>query len=301
MIASTMPAHLRGVYEVMLATYDEMPNHWRHITGDPITTKAIAEKMVLMTGLATAMRANDGGSIQFDEITTPYNKTFYTDIYAIGTEFTQKQLGTDQSGKLARIAEEFAFSLNYARETMVADLFNNGTDATNYPTIVGVALFSASQPTTTGSTWSNLSTAAALDITALEQMVTDRKAHLTLKGQKWLKLGDVNLITPAELEITAERLIGSLNQPGTPDNDVNVARRHINWKPGNPLLTDTNAYYLVPASAKANPCFLLEGDSLDGKVQEDKDIRTLKKLMVAAADETVGVLYPAGLQGNLGA
>lgn len=300
MLAATLPAHLRGVYEVMLATYDEMPNYWRYITGEPITTPAIGEKMVLMTGLATARRTADGGSFQFDEITTPYNKTFYTDIYGIGVEFTVKQLGTDQSGKLKKIAKEFAFSLNYARETLVANIINNGTDATNYATILAVALFSASQPTVTGSTWSNLSTASALDITALEQMITDRKSHLTLKGQKWLKLGSVNLVTPAELEITAKRLLQSDLQPGGPDNDKNVARQSINWTPGNPLLTDTNAYTMIPADSNRNPLFLLVGDDMNGNVEEDKDIRTGKKLMVASMDETTGALYPAGLQYNSG-
>lgn len=299
-ILSTQPLHLKGVYDVMVARSKEMPNHWRDITGEPIDTSAMGEKMVLMTGLATAMKTNDGGGVAFDQITTPYNKTFYTDIYAIGVELTQKQVGTDQSGKLRRIAEEFAFSLNYARETMVADIINNCTDATNYPTIVGVALASASQPSDTG-VWSNLSTAAALDITALEQMLTDRKSHKTLKGQKWLKLGPVKLITPAELEITAKRLLAGLEQPGTADREKNVAREAITWCPGNPLLTDTNAYTMVPADNRANPFFLLKGDSLDGTVQEDKDIKTLKKLMVAAADETVGILYPAGVQHNVGA
>jgi hypothetical protein len=276
-----------------------MPNYWKYITGDPMTTSAIAEKMVLMTGLATAEKVADAGGVPFDEITTPYNQTFYTDIFAIGVELTQKQIGSDQSGKLKRIAEEFAYSLNYARETLVAGLINNGTDATNYPTMLGVALFSATQPGGTG-TWSNLSTAAALDITALEQMLTDRKSHLTLKGQKWLKLGPVNLVTPAELEITAKRILSSIQQPGTNDNDKNIARETITWTPGNQFLTDTNAYTMVPQGG-ANPLFLLKGNALDGEVQEDKDIRTLKKLLVAAMDETVGSLYPAGVQHNVGA
>lgn len=301
MIGSTYPLHLKGVYEVMKARSSEMPNYWRDITGDPITTTAIAEKMVLMTGLATATKTGDGASVPFDTITAPYNKVFATDIYAIGVELTQKQIGTDQSGKLRRIGEEFAFSLNYAREVMVADIINNGTDATNYPTIVGVALFSASQPSGTG-VWSNLSTAAALDILALEQMVTDRKAHKTLKGQKWLKgINRARLITPAELEVTAKRLLAGTEQPGTADREVNVAKGYIKWCPGNPLITDTNCYTLIPDDARDNPLFLLKGNSLDGEVQEDKDIKTLKKLMVAAMDETTGCLYPAGLQHNVGA
>jgi hypothetical protein len=299
-VGSTFQIHVKGVRDVMVARSTEMPNLYRNITGDPITTTAVQEKMVLMTGLATATKVGDGSNVSFDEITAPYNKNFATEIYAIGVELTEKQLQTDQSGRLRKVGQEFARSHGYAREVMVANILNNGTDAAGYPTILGVALASASQPTTSGATWSNLSTAAALDILALEQMLTDRKGHKTLKNQRWLGMGPVKLIVPVELEITASRLLESLLQPGTADNDKNVARSQITLTPGNPFITDTNSYWMIPEND--NPFFLLSNSGMsDATVKMDYDIRTLKHLMVAARDETVGVLYPAGVQLNQGA
>lgn len=295
---ATLPIHLKGVREVQLARAAAMPNFYKYIVGQTMNTTAIAERMVLMTGLATATVVGDGAGVSFDEITTPYDKLFPTEIYAIGVEFTEKQLKTDQSGKLKRFGEEFAYSLYLQLETMVADVLNNGTDATNFAGIDGVALFSATHPWT-GGTWSNLSTAAALDATSLKQAVIDRKSHKTLKGQPWLKLAPTWLVTGGELEFTAEILVKSTSEAGTADNDTNVVPRVVSFAPGNQFITDTNAFYLIP-KGEENPIFLLEGN-LDKPIRQDYDPRTLTELMVAAQDHTTGWLYPAGVQGNAGA
>lgn len=298
-VLSTLPIHLKGVYEVMIARGDTMPNYWKWIVGKKINTTAIAEKMVLLTGLATATRTGDGAAVLFDEITSPYDKTFYTDEYAIGVEFTEKQVKTDQSGKLKRFGEEFAYSLNVQLETMVADVINNGTDGTNYAGIDGVALFSASHPTVGGTTWSNLSTAATMSIDSLEQLMTDRKSHRTLKDQPWTKLVPCNLIYGEALEMKAARLLGGIEQPETPDREINVVKRSLNASTGNQYLTDTNAYTAIPRG-DANPIFLLEGN-IPKPIRQDYDPRVRKELMVAAQDHTTGWMYPAGIQHNIGA
>lgn len=289
---ATLPIHLKGVYDTMVASGAKMPNHWKNIVGDVKTTTAIAEKMVLMTGLATATAVGDGAPISFDEITTPYDKTFATQLYAIGVEFTDKQLRTDQSGKLKRIGQEFAKSLYFQKEVMVADIIN-----LNATGIDGVALFATTHPHALG-TWSNLSTAASLDATSLKQAIIDRKSHKTLKGQPWLDLGPVNVLTGSDLEFTAEILIKSEREAGVADNDMNPMPRIARFTMGNPFLTDTNAFTLVPVGEE-NPLFLLEGNITD-PIREDFDIRTNKKLMTATADHTTGWLYPAGVQHNAG-
>lgn len=295
--AQTLPIHLKGVYEVMIASAADQPNHYKNIVGDTMSTNAIAEKMVLMTGVQTASPVGDGAGVSWDEITTPYDKTFATQIYAVGVKFTDKQLRTDQSGKLRRIGEEMGKSLYYQRETMVADIINNGTTA-GYEGIDGVVLFSASHPYN-GGTYSNLSTAASLDATSLKQALIDRKAHKTLKGQPWLDQGPVNLVVSDSLEFVAEILVKSGKEAGVADNDMNPLPRIVNFTMGNPFLADTNAFTLIPSRAKSNPLFLLEGD-VNQPIREDYDIDRLTKKMVAVQDHTTGWLYPAGVQHNAG-
>jgi phage major head subunit gpT-like protein len=278
----------------MVASNQTRPNHWKSIVGDVKSTTAISEQMVLMTGIATAQAVGDGANVSFDTVTAPYDKRFATQIYAIGVEFTEKQLKTDQSGKLRRIGEEFGKSLYYQKEVMVADIINNGTSTTG---IDGKALFVTDHPSS-GGTWSNLSTAASLDATSLKQLLIDRKSHKTLKGQPWLDLGPVNIVIADELEFVAEILIKSDREAGVADNDMNPMPRIARFTMGNPFLTDTNAFTAVPIG-KDNPIFLLEGN-LDRPIREDDKPERLSKIMVAAQDHTTGWLYPAGVQHNAG-
>ena len=298
---STFQLHLRGVYDVKIARTAEMPNLWKDIVGETISTNALGEKRVLMTGLAAMQRTAEDGTFPIDTIIAPYNKTFVTEVFGVAVEFTDKQLGTDQHGILRRFGQEFAVSEAYAVEDLVADLLNNGVD-TAYPTILGGSnpIASATQPTTTGATWSNVSTAAALSIDSLEQMATDRKAHRDLKNQRWLKYGQWKLVTPIELEITAHRLLESIGQPGTADNDKNVVRSTITRTRGNPFITDTNCFWAIPTDE--NPLFLVNNTWLpEDTIKEHERPGTLIKVMLSAMDKTTGCMYPAGVQRNAGA
>ncbi len=66
---------------------------------------------------------------------------------------------------------------------------------------------------------------------------------------------DLYLLVPPQLEMLADRIVNSVNLPGSADNDRNSikARRNIEIIV-NPLFTDTNAWFLVAKNKDLHGC-----------------------------------------------
>lgn len=291
-----LPLHHRGLLDAYFMFSEGKPNHWKTIVGKELETDELYEELALVSGLAPAQSIREAGGVPFDEITTPFTKKFFADLFAIGVEFSHQVTKKDVYNKLRGPGKLMAQAHYVAHEMGAADVVNNAFSS-SYAGIDGVALASASHPTATG-TWSNVSTAATLSVGSLETMITDLGLQKAYRDTPWLNMGSWNLVVPVQLDITARRILSSMNQPGTADNDKNVARETINYVRGNPFLTDTNGYCLLPAGEE-NPIFQLNGIPMTPK--EDFDIRTYSHLFATVVERTFGWKWAQGTQFNQGA
>ncbi len=295
--STTMPLHHRGLLDVYNLYTERQPNHWKNIIGREITTDELYEEIATLSGLSPATTIREAGGIPFDQITVPFTKKFYLDIYAIGVEFSKQVKHKDVYNKLKAPSKMMAKSHYIALEQGVADVINNATNS-SYTGIDGKVLAATDHPTASSS-WSNVSTAAALSIGSLETMITDMGNQLAYRDYPEVHPGPWNLIVPTELAITAKRLLTSMGQPGTANNDKNVARDQINYVSGNPFLTDTNGYCLLPANDEDNPIRMMNGMPMTP--EEDFDIRTYTHLFATVVERTFWWKYPLGTQFNAGA
>ena len=103
-------------------------------------------------------------------------------------------------------------------------------------------------PIATGGTFRNeLSTAADLSETSLEQSLIDIAAFVDERGLK-IAMQGVKLIIPKELQFTAERILRSPQRVGTADNDINAMASMGMMPQGyriNHYLTDTDAFFIM--------------------------------------------------------
>lgn len=295
---ATLPLHIKGFRDAFINASEDQPNYWKFIVGNEMTTDAIMEKFILMGDLIPTQPVEDVGGVPLDAVQTFASKEFYTHQYSLGVQLTDKQLRTDQSGLLKAVPKLLGQSDYLAKEQLVADLINNGTDS-NYTGIDGVALFSDSHPIANGGTFDNLSTAASLSYSALEQMLTDLRGHKTYKGNPWLTWGGYRLVTGKELALLAKRILVTSGISGSADVDKNVAADDIMATPGNQFLADTNGYTLIPADVARNPLFLLTG--LNAEVREDPKPSEWRTIYVVGSDRTAGWLSAQGVQHNAGA
>jgi hypothetical protein len=103
-----------------------------------------------------------------------------------------------------------------------AAVLNNAFDAT-YAGGDGVELCSTAHPTLAGTFSNELTVAAELNETSLEQSLIDIAALTDERGLKIAATG-VKLIIPSALQFTADRLMNSAGRTGTADNDINAIR-----------------------------------------------------------------------------
>jgi len=140
----------------------------------------------------------------------------------------------------------------------------------------GKELFATDHPTLSGDQKNELSTAADLNETSLEQMLIDIADMKDERGMK-IALQGTKMIIPLQLQFVAERLLKSAGRVGTADNDLNAVRNMGMVPQGyvvNNFLTDTDAFFIKTDSPNGLKHFVrapirtaMEGDFDTGNVR----------------------------------
>ncbi len=111
----------------------------------------------------------------------------------------------------------------------------------------GKELCATDHPTIFGTVKNELSTAADLSETSIEQALIDINAFTDERGLKIAARG-MKLIIPSDLQFTAQRIMNSDNRVGTADNDINAIKSMGMIPQGyvvNNYLTDTDAFFII--------------------------------------------------------
>jgi len=190
----------------------------------------------------------EGQIYSLDMIRPAYSKDFTHVEFGMGFEVTETALEDDQYDQLNRSAEWLAFSARYVQELRAAVPINNGfsTEVTGN----GQPLFDTAQPLAGGGTASNeLNPGADLSFDSLSAAMIQSQTETKIEsGQIVAPIKGWILLVPPALEFSAYRIIQSSGLPGSADNDKNplAALRQIKVVV-NPHLTDTDAWFLIPA------------------------------------------------------
>lgn len=160
---------------------------------------------------------------------------------------TKTAMEDDRYKQLNKYAMWFMFAAKYTQEKRAANLFNNGF--TTETTADGVSLFNTAHVLAGGggTARNKPSTDVALSWNTLRDAIIDFATETKHdSGQLAMAVEDLVLLVPPHLEMLADRVVNSVNLPGSADNDRNAikSRRNISIIV-NPLLTDTNAWFLL--------------------------------------------------------
>ena len=160
------------------------------------------------------------------------------------------------------------------KQVKAAKVLNNGFGTADGGD--GKELLATDHPIVTGTEQNELTTAADLNETSLEQALIDIAALTDERGLKIAAKG-MKLIVPSALQFTAETLIKSTQRVGTADNDINAVVSMGMIPQGytvNHYLTDTDAWFIktdVPNGLKhfvrAPLKTAMEGDFTTGNVR----------------------------------
>jgi len=204
------------------------------------------EEEVMLAGFANATVKPEGQGISYDSAQETFTARYTNETIALAFAITEEAIEDNLYDRLAsRYTKALARSMANTKQVKGAAVLNNGFNA-SYAGGDGKALFATDHPTLAGSFKNELSTAADLNETSLEQALIDIAAMTDERGLKIAARG-TKLVIPSALQFTAERLMKSKGRVGTADNDINAINNMGAIPEGyvvNHYLTDTSKWWI---------------------------------------------------------
>ena len=229
--------------------YKEYPIEYLDIFEKMNSTRAFEEE-VGVTGFGLAAIKNEGTGIAYDEQEQGFVSRYTHVTYGLGFIITREMYEDGIAVTVAlRRANSLAFSIRQTKEIVGANILNRAFTAayTMGSNSDGKVLCATDHPNKAGGTWRNeLSTPADLSESALEQDCIDIAGFTTDKGLT-IAIRPKALIIPQALEFDAYRILESIGQSGTANNDINALRSSGKFPQGimvNHYLTDTDAWFI---------------------------------------------------------
>ena len=229
--------------------YKEYPIEYLDIFEKMNSTRAFEEE-VGVTGFGLAAIKNEGTGIAYDEQEQGFVSRYTHVTYGLGFIITREMYEDGIAVTVAlRRANSLAFSIRQTKEIVGANILNRAFTAayTMGSNSDGKELCATDHPNKAGGTWSNeLSTPADLSESALEQACIDIAGFTTDRGLT-IAIRPKALIIPQALEFDAYRILESIGQSGTANNDINALRSSGKFPQGimvNHYLTDTDAWFI---------------------------------------------------------
>ena len=230
----------------------------------------------MLSGFGNAGVKPEGQSVNYDAATETFTARYTHETLALAFSITEEAIEDNLYDRLAsRYTKALARSMANAKQVKAANVLNRGFNS-SYTGGDGLELFSTAHVIVAGTEQNELSTAADLNETSLEQAMIDIAALTDERGLKIAAQGR-KMIVPSALQFTAERLLKSVGRTGTADNDISAVVSMNVIPQGyvvNHYLTDTDAWFIktdVPNGLKhfvrAPIKTAMEGDFETGNVR----------------------------------
>jgi len=203
-----------GIYDVRK---DEWATVFKEQKGIP---RNYHEEPVLF-GFGAAPELPDGTAVTYQSGGVLFLARYVYRVYGMAFALTKVLVEDGDHISIGRTyAEHLARSLIETKETLGANILNRAFTA-GYVGGDGVTLVNTAHPIANGQTFSNqLSTAAALSQTSLEQMLIQIRQAVDNNGKK-IRLEPKKIVASPSNYFQAEVLLKSALRTGTNNNDIN--------------------------------------------------------------------------------
>jgi hypothetical protein len=228
--------------------YKQWPVEFTDLFDEEASNRAYEED-VGVSGFGLAEEVTEGGKTPYDEakqafITRYINKTYRKGFIVTMEAMEDNLYNIEALGK--KKAEALKFSMNQTKEILGANVYNRAFTS-GYTFGDGVVLGSALHPLFGGGTFSNIpSVASDLSEASLEQACIDIAGFVNDRGLL-ISVMPKSLHVPKELIFEAHRILNSILQSDSANNNVNAIRA-MNIFPGgakvNHYFTDPDAWFI---------------------------------------------------------
>ena len=225
--------------------YDRYENQHTEIFDTENSDRAFEEE-VMLSGFGSAQVKPEGGSVNYDDATETFTARYTHETLALAFSITEEAVEDNLYDKISsRYTKALARSMSNAKQVKGANILNRAFNS-SYTGGDGLELCSTAHVTLGGNVKNELSTAADLNETSLEQALIDIAGMKDERGMK-ISLNGAKMIIPVNLQFTAERLMKSSQRVATADNDINAVKSMGMIPQGyvvNNFLTDTDAFFI---------------------------------------------------------
>ena len=226
--------------------YNRYENQHAEIFTTETSDRAFEEE-VMLSGFANASVKPEGSAVTFDNAQETYTSRYQHETVALAFAITEEAIEDNLYDRLSsRYTKALARSMANTKQVKAANVLNRAFNS-SFAGGDGKELCATDHPTIFGTVKNELSTAADLSETSLEQALIDINAFTDERGLKVAARG-VKMIIPSELQFTAERIMNSSNRVGTADNDINALKSMGMIPQGysiNNYLTDSDAFFII--------------------------------------------------------
>ena len=225
--------------------YDRYDNQHAQIFDTENSDRAFEEE-VMLSGFGNAQVKPEGQGVSYDEATESFTARYTHETLALAFSITEEAVEDNLYDKISsRYTKALARSMMNAKQIKAANVLNRAFNS-SYTGGDSKELCATDHSTIAGNVKNELSTAADLNETSLEQALIDIAGITDDRGMK-VALNGMKMIIPVNLQFTAERLLKSQLRTSTAENDINASKSMGMIPQGyvvNNYLTDTDAWFI---------------------------------------------------------
>jgi hypothetical protein len=288
-----------GVHAFWGQTYNAHETEYTDLYDVLGSTRAYEED-VQLTGFGLAPVKPEGASLSYDSEVQGYVSRYTHIAYALGYKVTFEELRDNLYEQVSmRRAQANAFSINQTIENVCAAVYNDAFTGNVFTHADGVRLCSTAHLNATGGTFSNeLSPAADLSEASLEDICVQIMGTQSDRGLL-ISIMPQSLVIPRQEWFNANRILKSVLQSGTANNDINVLKA-TNAFPGgvklNHYLTAPHAWFVRTNCPNGMQMFWRDRPMFD----QDNDFDTKNAKAATYMRFSVGCTDPRSIFGSNG-
>lgn len=205
--------------------YDQRNDEWQMFMREFRGTPRNYHEEPVLFGMGMAPALPDGTPVTYQSGGVLFIQRYVYQVFGLAFSLTKVLVEDGDHIKIGQIyAEHLSQSMIETKETLAANVLNNSFNA-SYPGGDGVALIAPAHPLAppAGSFSNQLSTAAALSQTSLEQMLVQIRNAVDNNGKR-IRLNPLQIVTGPNNVFQAEVLLKSVLRAGTANNDINPVK-----------------------------------------------------------------------------
>ena len=200
--------------------YDQRADEWSTVFKESAGIPRNYHEEPVLYGFGAAPQLPDGSPVTYQQGGVLFLQRYVYQVFGLAFALTRVLVEDGDHIRLGQVyAKHLAQSLVETKELLCANVLNRAFNS-SYVGGDGVSLINTAHPIASGTFSNQLSTAAALSQTSLEQMLIQVRQAVDNNGKK-IRLQPLKLVVAPGNVFQAEVLLKSVLRTGTANNDIN--------------------------------------------------------------------------------